>query len=113
MVFNRLTDLFGSKKPKVKTTKEYREWRELMFRPLPTHGKPIKSEIHQVWYVIMDVGQFDQQSLTHRVISMQTSTAEASFQPTVGGGVFFNVSSDRKVAQVAREIVQIALGLLP
>jgi hypothetical protein len=111
MAFKALTGLFGSKKPKV--TKEYQEWRELMFSPLPTHGEPPKSEMHIVHYVIMDIGQFDQQSSTHWAISMKTSTGEASFQPTVGRGVFFNVSDDRKVAQAAREIVQIAQGLLP
>lgn len=109
MAFKALTGLFGSKKPQVKITEDYQRWRELIFRLQP---EPVE-DAHQVYGVIMDIGHLDQQSSTQWAISMSAfSTGEASFQPTVGGGVI-GLGGDPQIAQVAQEIVQMAQGLLP
>lgn len=109
MAFKKFTDLFGSKKPNVKTTEDYQRWRELIFSVQP---EPVE-DAHRVYGVIIDIGQFDRQASIHWAISMSVfSTGEASFQPTVGGGVI-GLGGDPKVAQAAQEIVQIAQGLLP
>src|SRR5687767_13046226 len=113
MVFKSLSNLFGAKKPNMKTTEDYQRWRELIFAVQPEQVEGSKSDANRVYGVIMDIGQIDRRTSTHWAISLSAfPTGEATFRPTVGGGVI-GLGGDPKVAQAAQEIVQIAQGLLP
>ncbi len=112
MVFKALTDLFGSKKPKVETSKDYQMWRAFIFTVSPEQVGVAQSDADQVYGVIMDIGMIDRQHSANWAISLSAfPTGEASFQPTPGGGVV-GLGDDPKVAIVAREIVNISQELL-
>ena len=113
MALKAFKGLFGPKKPNVKITEEYQKWREAIFATSPEQVGVSKSDANRVYGVIMDIVQIDRRTSTHWAISLSAfPTGEASFQPTLGGGVI-GLGGDPKVAQAAQEIVQMAQGLLP
>lgn len=113
MALKRLSDLLGSKKPKVKTTEEYQKWREMIFGIPPEEAGISKSQSNRVYGVIIDIGQVDHQTSGHWVISLDAfSTGEASFHATPGKSVI-GLGGNPEIAQAAREITQAAQGLLP
>lgn len=113
MAFKALGDLFGAKKPKLETTADYQQWRKVIFAVEPEQVDISKSEVDRVYGVVMDIGMLDQQHATHWAMSLSAfPTGEASFRPTVGGGVV-GLGGNPQVAQAAQEIVQIAQTLWP
>jgi hypothetical protein len=71
-----------------------------------------KDETNKVYGVLMDYGLIDQQRMVNWVISMSAfPTGEASFRPSVGGGMI-GLGGDPEVAQVAKDIVAYAQTLL-
>ena len=113
MALKRLSNLFGTQKPTVKTTEEYQKWREMIFAVPSEQAEASAGDAGRVAGVIMDIGQIDRRTSAHWAMSLSAfSTGEASFRPTVGGGAV-GLGDNPKIAQAAQEIVQIAQGLLP
>jgi len=113
MGFKIVTDLFSSKKPKVKTSENYKKWRAMIFTVTPAQVDVSASDDNQVYGVIIDIGMIDRQHSANWAISLSAfPTGEASFQPTPGSGVV-GLGNDPKVAQAAKEIINISQELLP
>jgi hypothetical protein len=111
--FKVLTDLFGSKKPKVETSENYQKWRAMIFTVTPEQVDVSAGDADQVYGVIMDIGMIDRPHSANWAISLSAfPTGEASFQPTPGSGVI-GLGHDPQVAEVAKEIVNISQKLLP
>jgi hypothetical protein len=111
MLFKPLTNMFGSKKSSVESTADYQQWRQVIFAVKPEEAGVSSSEADRVYGVVMDVGVIGQQRSIHWALSLSAfGTGEASFRPTVGGGVI-GLGSNSQVGQVAEEIVQLAQRL--
>ena len=113
MGFKAFTNLFSSKKQKINTSENYQKWRAMIFTVTPEQVDVSGSDADQVYGVIMDMGMIDRQHSANWAISLSAfPTGEASFQPTPGSGVI-GLGNDPKVAQAAKEIVNISQELLP
>ena len=95
------------------TTPEYQRWREVVLGVNPEDVGVSSSDVDRVYGVIMDIGMIDRQRSADWAISTSAfASGEASFRPSVGGGMI-GLGRDAKVAEVAKEIVRIAQELLP
>lgn len=98
---------------RIKTTPDYRRWRETVFNIQPGQVGASDDNANQVYGVLMDVGMMDESISEQWAMSLSAFlSGEASFQPTLGGG-YVGLGDDPNVAKVAQEIVQIAQTLLP
>ena len=112
MTSKELPGDFESKISEIMTTQDYLNWREGILSVEPGQVGISKNDTVKVYGVIMDIGMINPQSLCNWAISLSAFlTGEASFRPTVGGGVV-GLGQYPEVAQAANEIVKISQALL-
>ncbi|MCD6344357.1 MAG: hypothetical protein J7M17_01955 [Anaerolineae bacterium] len=112
MVFKSLKNSFSSKKTQMKTTPQYDKWRTGIFKVDPRQVRVSKETLNRVYGVLMDIGTMDRKTGTPFAFSLTAfSTGEATFHPSVGGGVF-GLDNDERVKATTKDLVKMAQTLL-
>jgi hypothetical protein len=105
-------NLFG-KNSEIVMSEDYKNWRTLTFGISASEAGISNKDADQVYGVLMDFGMQDQQ--TKKRFALTTSalaSGEAAFHPTPSGG-FDGLGANANIAQAARDIIQMAQGLIP
>ena len=88
MTFKSRKNAFSSKKTPTKTTPQYDKWRTAIFKVAPNQVGVSPDTLNRVYGVLMDIGMEDRKTGTPFAFSLTAfPTGEASFKPSVGGGV--------------------------
>ena len=103
---------FAGKNLQLAITPEYQKWRKDILSITPEQIGVQKEQANTVYGVLLDVGMMDRK--TDKVFTLSLAAfanGDASFQPTLGGGVV-GLGRDERMANTAKKIIQISQALL-